>query len=103
MERSLEDMAENSKIADFETMIEGLKKYQSSLREECEEIRETVEKYARGVGDKPSEKVYEKVQRISQKIDPEAVEKVQKLKKNLEEQLEIIRRGKDTERYIDEI
>lgn len=78
----------NSKVEDYRTMISGLEKYISSLQEHSQALKEAVELYDKGVNDRTSGVYKAKIDKLcDQNIAPQ-IERVQRLKKNLEDQLE---------------
>lgn len=81
-------MAVNSKIQDYETMISGLQKYMSSLQEHCQTLKQAAQTYDTGVNDRSSHVYRKKIEKLCLQIDPVTIEKIEKLKKNLEIQLE---------------
>lgn len=81
-------MSGNSEIADFETMINGLQKYMSSLQEHSQALKRAAEIYDAGINDRSSNVYKKKINKLCAQIDPATIEKVDKLKKNLEAQLE---------------
>ena len=52
-------MAANSKIQDFQTMINGLQTYMSSLQEHSQALKQAAETYNSGINDRSSN-VYKK-------------------------------------------
>lgn len=81
-------MAVNAKIQDYETMINGLQKYMSSLEEHSKNLKEAVKLYDDGVNDRSSNVYRKKIDKLCSQIDPVMIEKVDNLKKNLEAQRE---------------
>jgi len=81
-------MSINSKKEDFQTMINGLQNYISSLEENTQELKRSAELYDRGINDRSSHVYKEKIDKLCNQINPSMVERVEILKKNLEEQLE---------------
>ena len=76
-------MAANSKIQDFQTMINGLQTYMSSLQEHSQALKQAAETYNSGIN------VYKKkIDKLCGQIDPITIEKIDKLKKNLQAQME---------------
>lgn len=87
-------MAANSEIADFETMISGLQKYMSSLQEHSRTLKEAAKTYDDGINDRSSNVYKKKIDKLCKQIDPDMVERVDQLKKNLEAQLEELKHMK---------
>lgn len=81
-------MAANSKIEDFETMINGLQKYMSSLQEHSQTLKQAAETYDAGINDRSSNVYKKKIDKLCAQIDPATIGRVDKLKKNLQAQLE---------------
>ena len=81
-------MAANSKIQDFQTMINGLQTYMSSLPEHSQTLKQAAETYNSGINDRSSNVYKKKIDKLCGKIDPITIEKIDKLKKNLQAQME---------------
>ena len=81
-------MAANSKIQDFQTMINGLQTYMSSLQEHSQTLKQAAETYNSGINDRSSNVYIKKIDKLCGQIDPITIEKIDKLKKNLQAQME---------------
>lgn len=80
-------MAVNSEKEGYQTMIEGLARYISSLQEYSQTLKMAGETYDEGVNDRTSHVYRSKIEKLCKRIDPVIIEEVNNLKKNLEEQL----------------
>lgn len=78
----------NSAIEDFETMITGLRQYKSSLQENCQTLNQAAQTYDEGINDKSSHVYRKKIDRLCKAIDPLTIEKIERLERNLQQQLE---------------
>lgn len=78
----------NSEIQDYQTMIQGLTKYMSSLQENCQTLKQAGQIYDQGINDDSSRVYRAKIDKLCAQIDPPAIERVETLRKNLQQQLE---------------
>ncbi len=78
----------NSAIEDYQTMIQGLTKYMQSLQENCQTLKQAGQVYDQGINDSSSKVYRAKIEKLCAQIDPPAIERVEKLRQNLQQQME---------------
>ena len=69
-------------------MIQGLTKYMSSLQENCQTLKQAAQIYDQGINDSSSRVYRAKIEKLCAQIDPPVIERVEALKRNLQQQLE---------------
>lgn len=78
----------NAAIEDYNTMIQGLTKYMNELEENCSTLNKAVQLYDEGVNDRTSQVYRMKVEKLCQQINPNILDRVDKLRTNLLQQVE---------------
>lgn len=81
-------MAVNSKIEDFDYLIQSLKIYQSSIEESCQVLTEAVRLYDEGINDRTSKICRKKITKMCERINPHIIERIDCLLKYLISQRE---------------
>ena len=88
----------NAEIADYETMIAGLRKYKADVQQSCSDLMTAMKDYHEGVNDQISATYANKIGELCKKIDPDIMDKVDRLVSALSEELENVKKLEEIRR-----